>query len=1207
MNPLHPFKNPNMAQPIDETKDVSGFNTSSHYPWMCLLSVLIGGTISYVLHFRVLGLTDRTMGFGDEGIRPELEKSVVSEEFRTALLLSVVISIPMFVDTVLDCFYPIVLEEERVLWYSKALLLTSITIPNLSFLLGHYGMFSGVGYIFAFYYSRVAASGCTMAYASQIALKYQMKDVSKACLVAVVMSITGYTLKPISYVTSPVVSHILDKSSACARLLAHGMLFQNTLVWIRSTHSAGEPITSCEVVIIVKILAVLICNASYAATALHFGATNDLSASTECICYYTYIQMFYIVIIMTIPGRIARYEVGNVTRAMKERQAFIRYISHEIRTPLNTVFLGLEFVTAALTRMPRSKGDTSVLPIIDTVSDVFNSCEVAMSILNDLLTFDKMEGGKMTLELEYVNCCRYVSSLAKPFGVNAREKFITFTVDFSELSPSFIQNACIEVDHGKMGQVIRNLISNALKFTPDGGVVTVAVSHIALSDPSEANHPASKTHSYWSDWMPSLQAGKVENEAKIRDVVRVEIRDTGAGISPFNQTKLFGQYVQFNANKLQKGNGSGLGLWISKGITELHGGFIGVYSEGEGRGSTFHLELPVAMRVAESSDTATSPLLRPPSEKHLQRMLSKRATPSLLRPASERMMMPLRPTFTVEEGPTSSVIAPCAADGSKDRRPDDGAELDAPVEEPISAATLSEGVKNHLQRKCGDATIPQIPSTLTPLTPYPSSAVNPNLLRGAKNGLEGSFEKSASYTEYDFSSGDEDEEENEFDDSTEGSRSLEMKDEGVNTPESTTLFHRKHHSGISSVSSHSSLTSRAGVLNEKTALFGLAELLTKSLRGSVTETRAPKKNSEDFLASVHPFMITSRTFAQSLPSSRNSVHSSKNPTRYASIATTPGVDTPHCNTPGKYSSGEATPNAHTGMSTPLYSSPFNSPRTSGESALRYSSRLSCQLLLFLILKTKISQLRVSGLPHNPFHPPQISISSRTLCAILYTVLFADSWARGGLSNSGSRYENLGSIRELGPETLVLSEEGPGLRPERRRSRTKRLSLNPRRTSDGSLAYLSPDNSQAQASSSGKSFTDIAVDSLISDGTEHDSQRPAVSPLSESNSLVLGFKRASVSPMVSSKGGQGQSPVKMEADQGGVHDITDERKLHFMIVDDVLMNRRMVRRFLSTADYLISEAKDGRDCVRVWEEVGAAGGSVDVVLMDNSMPVMTGRT
>lgn len=76
--------------------------------------------------------------------------------------------------------------------------------------------------------------------------------------------------------------------------------------------------------------------------------------------------------------------------------------------------------------------------------------------------------------------------------------------------------------------------------------------------------------------------------------------------------------------------------------------------------------------------------------------------------------------------------------------------------------------------------------------------------------------------------------------------------------------------------------------------------------------------------------------------------------------------------------------------------------------------------------------------------------------------------------------------------------------------------------------------------------------------------------------------------------------------GMVSNLTFAQPLHFLIVDDAPMNRRMVHRLLSTYNFEISEAKDGKDCLRVIDEVQARGGRVDVVLMDNSMPIMTGE-
>lgn len=112
-----------------------------------------------------------------------------------------------------------------------------------------------------------------------------------------------------------------------------------------------------------------------------------------------------------------------------------------------------------------------------------------------------------------------------------------------------------------MGQVFQNLLSNSIKFTPIGGSVAVRIFIAA-------------------------------------DQLRVEVKDTGTGLTEENQRKLFDRVIQFHAKVQQGGGGSGLGLWISKKIMDLHGGSIGVSSEGEGKGSLFFFTLPMK-RCAE--------------------------------------------------------------------------------------------------------------------------------------------------------------------------------------------------------------------------------------------------------------------------------------------------------------------------------------------------------------------------------------------------------------------------------------------------------------------------------------------------------------------------------------------------------------------------------------------------------------------------------
>ena len=113
--------------------------------------------------------------------------------------------------------------------------------------------------------------------------------------------------------------------------------------------------------------------------------------------------------------------------------------------------------------------------------------------------------------------------------------------------------------------MFRNILSNALKFTPSGGIVTVT---IMISD----------------------------------DRMLVEVQDSGVGISVENQKRLFNEVIQFHAKAHQGGGGSGLGLWISKKIIDMHGGSIGVRSEGEGRGCTFYFSLPIMPVYDESNN-----------------------------------------------------------------------------------------------------------------------------------------------------------------------------------------------------------------------------------------------------------------------------------------------------------------------------------------------------------------------------------------------------------------------------------------------------------------------------------------------------------------------------------------------------------------------------------------------------------------------------
>ena len=896
-----------MAQASDTNEKRGFFLSELFYPWLCLWTVFVGALFCYFIpicfiHFS--SIIEKGSGLKDPSyfVPSLIEKSIASDQVRISLLLSVVIAIPLFVENVLDCLYPLNHADERILWYSKFLVLISLTVPNFLILIRCNGSSSGVGYILAFNYSRMAITGCTIAYASQIALKCRMEEISKFCWVLVVASITAFSMDSYSYIF-PSMRPIFQTCCVAFRLLSLILSVIGVRAWLRQAHSVAQPFTSSEVVIFVQLLAAGFCSIMYGATAIYYGATNFLETPSECICGYTYIQMLYTVTIMTIPGRIARFEVSNVTQSMRERQAFIRYISHEIRTPLNAVFLGLEFITSTVKHIPILESQTSMDSIVETISDVYSSCEVAISILNDLLTFDKIESGKMALEIESINCCSYFNSLVKPFNVNARNKQISFHLDFSELSPKFIQHACIKVDQGKMGQVIRNLISNALKFTPHGGSVTVAITHFSIGDKSEEKVNTGAELNVLSRFHET--GGAPESTATVMDIMRLEVRDTGAGISTSNLTQLFGQYVQFNANKLQKGDGSGLGLWISKGITELHGGIIGAFSEGEGKGSVFYLELPVISLesgydyLCEDEDKE--------KDKDMELLSS----------------IPLPVTNDCQQkGCNHSTQIVCVSSKIVD------IDSDSPMLDAVAETSFNEGIKAHLERSHStDRKTISLSSDLSLCnTPTYTLVLLPSFDGASAVEADNNLEHNAGHLGSNIFVLKDDDDGKYVD---VASARTSNKIESMRHAESFAI-ERKQHSGISSVSSHSSGLSYAQPTptSEKTSLFStLADMLRETIQNSISESLLSRSDSNDFILSAQPFMVTSMPFNRSIASSRNS--GSRAPTRYASLSTTPYYNISCCHTPGKIESGRNSPNATTGQSTPLYSSPFNSPRTSG--------------------------------------------------------------------------------------------------------------------------------------------------------------------------------------------------------------------------------------------------------------------------------------
>lgn len=226
----------------------------------------------------------------------------------------------------------------------------------------------------------------------------------------------------------------------------------------------------------------------------------------------------------------------------------------------------------------------------ELIDDVYISSSTAISVLNDLLHYESVDAGSFILERSRIfvsrwslrDCTRALNQFSRSRGINFQ-----FNIDYDASVPleghkqsttRNLSSLILDIDSSRIEQVIRNLVTNAVKFTKRGGKIAVRLTPLPLSH---------KT-SHWTCIEPTVPV----NENAVAKL-HVEVVDTGVGIGPDNQAKLFSQFLQVNRNELQGGGGSGLGLWICRHIIELHGGTIGFFSEGADTGSTFFFDLPL--------------------------------------------------------------------------------------------------------------------------------------------------------------------------------------------------------------------------------------------------------------------------------------------------------------------------------------------------------------------------------------------------------------------------------------------------------------------------------------------------------------------------------------------------------------------------------------------------------------------------------------
>lgn len=309
---------------------------------------------------------------------------------------------------------------------------------------------------------------------------------------------------------------------------------------------------------------------------------------------FTVVMIVTTVIFFFFYDRFMKKESLTKALLLDVKRQFVRFISHEIRSPLNSALLGLKLLDAMLLDELKSVvgGEGASVDAMTEMrslgDEVALNTDVALVVLNDLLHYDKVEMGNMRLEVDVCDIWRLILDNVYMFGAQSSQSGINLKVvdPFSDSDAcsgrkNLIGSLHVRGDGIRLAQAIRNLVSNALKFSENGTSVEVTM--------------VWKEHGLPGVTLPSFPEGHFAEHSPTyrRGSMLLSVSDQGPGMTAEELKCLFGEGVQFQVNKLQSGGGSGLGLHISKGIVNLHGGEIWAQSEGYTCGSTFFIELPL--------------------------------------------------------------------------------------------------------------------------------------------------------------------------------------------------------------------------------------------------------------------------------------------------------------------------------------------------------------------------------------------------------------------------------------------------------------------------------------------------------------------------------------------------------------------------------------------------------------------------------------
>ena len=269
----------------------------------------------------------------------------------------------------------------------------------------------------------------------------------------------------------------------------------------------------------------------------------------------------------------------HAKHANEMKSEFLANMSHEIRTPMNGIIGMVEML--AETKLSAEQQEY--------VDNIKVSNEHLLAIINGILDLSKVESGKMTIDSIPMNISSLCNEVVSLFAVKARQRGLTLDYHYTEALSPYIKG-----DPVRIKQIMVNLVNNAIKFTREGGRVTIDVKHME-NNPCEdkyGNHKSICSHELQVEQASHYNtddSGSVNHQDM---TLCIEVTDTGVGIKPESLEAIFDAYDQANKSTHRLYGGTGLGLSVCKSLVELMGGYIEVDSA-VGIGTTFTVLLPL--------------------------------------------------------------------------------------------------------------------------------------------------------------------------------------------------------------------------------------------------------------------------------------------------------------------------------------------------------------------------------------------------------------------------------------------------------------------------------------------------------------------------------------------------------------------------------------------------------------------------------------